>query len=240
MNKSLMTKSLFILCFMMLGVLMAVQLQAQGKGQGKGLNKKIPSAVPQTGQTLCYDEIGQEIDCTNTGQDGEYQSGVDLPEPRFAINGDGTVTDNMSGLMWQQDMNCIATHYPGYDNDVPAGDGRVTWQHALDFVTGINNGTYSECGAGYTDWRLPNIKELYSLVHYGFQGPALSNTAGTGQWTDGDPFINDPAATFWSSTTVEVGFNAAWQLGLAGGTVNAGMKSNTSYHYKVLCVRGGI
>jgi hypothetical protein len=92
--------------------------------------------------------------------------GVAWPSPRFTDNGDGTVTDNQTGFQWLKDANCIKTKYPSYNNDGKAGDGAVTWQHALDFVKGINAGTYAKCGAGHKDWRLPNIKELESLIDY--------------------------------------------------------------------------
>lgn len=124
--------------------------------------------LPKSGQTKCYDASGGEIACSNTGQDGDWQAGVLWPSPRFTDNGDGTVTDNLTGLVWLKDANCIATQYPGFDNDGTPGNGRVTWQHALDFVAGINSGTFPNCGAGHTDWRLPNINELESLVHAGY------------------------------------------------------------------------
>ena len=56
--------------------------------------------LPKTGQTKCYDTSGNEIDCAGTGQDGEIQAGVEWPEPRFADYGNGTVMDNLTGLMW--------------------------------------------------------------------------------------------------------------------------------------------
>ena len=56
--------------------------------------------LPRTGQTKCYDEAGTEIPCAGTGQDGEIQAGVAWPEPRFTDNGDGTMTDNLTGLKW--------------------------------------------------------------------------------------------------------------------------------------------
>jgi len=63
--------------------------------------------VPQTGQTQCYD--GQTPDeCPNGpfGQDGDIQAGVPFPNPRFTVNNpDGTVTDNLTGLIWLQDAN---------------------------------------------------------------------------------------------------------------------------------------
>ena len=74
--------------------------------------------LPKTGQTTCR-EAGNIIDCAGTGQDGEIQAGVEWPFPRFTDNGDGTVTDNLTGLMWLKDAGCIVN---------------VTWQGALDAV----------------------------------------------------------------------------------------------------------
>jgi Protein of unknown function (DUF1566) len=72
-----------------------------------------------------------------------------------------------------------------YDAGFPArgnvvGDGLVSWQHALDFVAGINAGTYncndtSNGGSQHTDWRLPNRNELASLVDLGQFNPAATN-----------------------------------------------------------------
>src|SRR5215510_6752431 len=98
-----------------------------------------------------------------------------------------------------------------YDAGFPArgnvvGDGQVSWQHALDFVAGINAGTYncndtSNRGSHQTDWRLPNIRELQSLVDYGTFDPTLPA---------GHPFVNVPlgvpaalAVAYWSSTTYQ-------------------------------------
>jgi len=61
--------------------------------------------LPRTGQTKCYDTYGTEISCAGTGQDGEIQAGVAWPEPRFTDNGDGTMTDTLTGLMWTKDAN---------------------------------------------------------------------------------------------------------------------------------------
>jgi len=65
-----------------------------------------PAPVPKSGQTACWDESGYPIDCVGTGQDGEYQGGVSV-DPRFTDNGDGTVTDNLTGLIWLKDANCF-------------------------------------------------------------------------------------------------------------------------------------
>ena len=59
-----------------------------------------PAPVEDTGQTGCWDAGGTPRDCTGTGEDGEHQAGVEWPTPRFTDNGDGTVTDNLTGLDW--------------------------------------------------------------------------------------------------------------------------------------------
>src|SRR4030066_1260987 len=71
--------------------------------------------LPQTGQKTCYDTNGVVILCPGTGQDGDIQAGVPWPNPRFIDHGDGTVTDNLSGLMWTKDANLSSK----------------TWQQAL-------------------------------------------------------------------------------------------------------------
>ncbi len=65
--------------------------------------------VEDTGQQTCYDPTGTTMDtvaCAGTGQDGELQRGVTWPTPGFTDNEDGTMTDNLTGLIWLQDANC--------------------------------------------------------------------------------------------------------------------------------------
>jgi len=188
-----------------------------------------PAPVPKTGQSICYDEFGTVIDCAGTGQDGEYNKGVEPPTggTRFTDNEDGTITDNLTGLMWLKDANCIATNYAGYDNDGTSGDGEVTWQHALDFVLGINGGTYSLCSAGYLNWRLPNVKELQSLIYFTQAIPALP---------PGHPFENVVTNRYWSSTSAFISTFYAWYVSISDGDVNGSNKFNP---YSVWPVRGG-
>ena len=91
--------------------------------------------VPQTGQTQCYDGPTPG-NCPNGpfGQDGDFQAGVPFPDPRFTVNNpDGTITDNLTGLMWLQDANC-----PG---------GTRTWVEALADVAELNtSGTMNSAG----------------------------------------------------------------------------------------------
>ena len=137
-----------------------------------------PSPVPKTGQTASY----------TPGDDGYFEKGIEWPNPRFTDNGDGTVTDNLTGLIWLRNANCF---------------GPRDWNQAIIDCNVLGNG---QCGltdgSGPESWRLPNKFELESLFDLQYWEPALSNSAGTGQWTHGDPFTNlITDADYWSSTT---------------------------------------
>ena len=187
-----------------------------------------PAPVPKTWQWISY----------SPSDDGDLEHGAMWPNPRFTDNGDETITDNLTGLMWLKDANCIASWYPGFDNDTIPGDGAVTWENALDFVAGINDGSYSNCNgnAPYNDWRLPNVKKLLSLIHYGFYGLAIPCTAGPCKWQEGDPFINVQSDYYWSSTTSAGSTVGAWFLSTYSGSMYSGDKIDGHY---VWPVRGG-
>lgn len=177
-----------------------------------------PARVPKTGQTTSY----------ATGDDGALERGVAWPNPRFTDNGNGTVTDNLTGLMWMKNADA--------GNDCAGADtGPETWADALASAAACNAGAGY---AGYTDWRLPNVRELHSLVHYGFLFPAVPNTAGTGQWTNGNPFTGVPSDSIghWTSSTHAGNSVLAWAVRLDVGFVSAGGKGLTIY---VWPVRGG-
>jgi len=161
-------------------------------------------SLPKTGQTKCYDTAGTEIPCTGTGQDGEIQAGVAWANPRFKDHSDGTATDNLTGLMWTENANL-------------PGEGKI-WQQALDYVAGMNEGTYPNFG--YTDWRLPNRKELYSLTDFSRYNPALPA---------GNPFTNVQANWYWSSTTgVYYTIEGACSVNMWGYGVTDGGKTSAN------------
>jgi Protein of unknown function (DUF1566) len=177
--------------------------------------------LPRTGQLTSYAQ----------GDDGDLQSGAAWPIPRFTDNGDGTVTDNLTNLMWLKDANCIETQYPYFDNDGWGPDGAVKWQNALYFVRGINFGSYPKCGAGYNDWRLPNRNELDSLIDH-------SNSDGM-PLPIGHPFINMQFAEYWTSTTAPPeGWwtSYVYIVYMYGGSFGYDWKSDDDY---VWPVRGG-
>lgn len=205
---------------------MLVALQAQVDA--------APVQLPETGQKTCWDAAGTEISCTGTGQDGDLRRGVEWPPQRFTDNGDGTVKDNLTGLIWLQDASCA--DLAGTD-----GDGKSNWTTALSAAAALASGI-----CGLTDgsaagaWRLPNRFELESLLDMEFHTPALSDAAGTAKWTtDGDAFSGipgDPLDYYWSSTTLDYDTTYAWYVYFDSGYVLGNVKSTS---YFVWPVRGG-
>lgn len=174
--------------------------------------------LPKTGQTSCYDAYGSSISCASTGEDGDTLAGVSLPSPRFTDNSDGTVTDSLTGLMWTKNAN------------LPAGT--KTWQQALDYVAGMNAGTYSNYG--YTDWRLPNIVEMRSLIFHENSNPALSASY---------PFTNvqSGASTYYhSSTTALPTTTNAWAIEVYYGHIGIASKAGARYVWPVRGGSGGV
>jgi hypothetical protein len=182
-----------------------------------------PAEVPRTGQTTCYNEAGDNITCDSTGQDGDWLAGVPWPDPRFTDRGDGTVSDNLTGLVWAKNANLLGTDDADNDTDDMAGDGKVTWQHALDYIKKLNRESY----LGYNDWRLPNVNELESLVNAELYGPALPLNY---------PFTNVQSRYYWSSTTLADYSRYAWHVDFYDGYVYLYGKT---YGYFVWPVRSG-
>jgi hypothetical protein len=161
--------------------------------------------VPKTGQTTS----------PLTGDDGYWHKGVASPTPRFTDNNNGTVTDNLTGLIWMQNANAFDTK---------------TWADALSTANGLKSG---DAGTGLTDgskagdWRLPNLRELQSLADYGNYNPALP----ADHW-----FTNVQLYYYWSSSTYAASPSNAWLVHFYNGGPSADEKSTAYY---VWCVRGG-
>jgi hypothetical protein len=216
-----------VVLLVLVGILTFGMQWADAAGKGGG---KTPPPIPlaQTGQTAVV----------AAGDDGDYQLGVAIPSPRFTDAGDAAV-DNLTGLMWLKDLNCIATNYPEIDQDELIGNGAVSWQHALDFIAGINAGTYPKCSAGHTDWRLPNIHELMSLLDYSGDGPnplfflPADNLFFNVPSPDGLPLTY-----YWSSTSLPIsnGLPHAFLVGFLSAEIHSYMRA---WSLPVLPVRGG-
>jgi hypothetical protein len=136
-----------------------IQPAAQNPTGAAESNPALSYPIVDTNQIACYDNDGA-VACPQAGQafagqDGNYQGLA----PAYQDNGDGTVTDLNTGLMWQQ-----TSDFNG-DGQVNAQD-KMSFDNALQYADSFNL-------AGYNDWRLPTIKELYSLMDF-------SGTSGTG------------------------------------------------------------
>ena len=111
------------------------------------------------------------------------------PDERYTNHGNGTVTDNATGLMWQR----CAIGQSG--NDCTGSARSFTWEEALAEAANSNH-------AGFSDWRLPNIKELHSLVARDRYDPAININA----------FPNTPSNWHWSTSPSAIDADNAWIL----------------------------
>ncbi|MBN2524764.1 MAG: DUF1566 domain-containing protein [Deltaproteobacteria bacterium] len=131
------------------------------------------------------------------------------------VTNNPVVTDSATGLLWQ---GCAG----GLSGDACAtGTATMyTWKNALAYCESLNWG-------GYTDWRLPNKKELLSIVDDSRYNPARDMTA----------FPATPSSDFWSSSSNASSENSAWYVDFDYGSVYYYSKTDT-YHAR--CVRGGL
>jgi hypothetical protein len=176
-----------------------------GQAPGCPATNGEPAGLPDTGQTTCHDEAGDLIDCasaTCAGQDGLHATGCSS-EGRFKDNGDGTVTDHCTGLMWQKDT--------GNDGNT------LNWCGALAYCENLST-------AGHDDWRLPDVRELQSIVDYGRLGPAI------------DPVFGVNSSSYWSSTSSAGASDAAWDVTFEDGNLGDSGKDDERY---VRAVRSG-
>ena len=168
-----MHKRYFILLF---GILM---LNAQAQ-------KLLPFKLPDTGQTTSY--------TTTAGEDADYV----INPLSFKDNGDGTVTDNNTGLMWQK-----------------ADGGEMTYDRAKTYADTLTLG-------GYTDWRLPTAIELFSLHVFDANNPALNTnifTKTTAEyWWSSDKQADNAANEWATNAGGGIGQHPKTETVSAGGT----------------------
>ena len=167
--------------------------------------------VEKTGQITSYSNTG--------GEDGDLKKGVAWPKPRFVDNGNGAVTDRLTKLIWLKNANAFDVR---------------TWVQALSDANTLASGSHGLTdGSKAGDWRLPNVKELQSLIDFAYYGPALSSASGTSKWTNGDAFIVVQSGAYWSSTTYSGNTTFAWVVYLSDGRVTSGTKASTDYVWPV-------
>jgi len=160
-----------------------------------------PSAetLPDTGIKKCYDNT-KEIPCPNPGQafygqDAQYL-GAQLA---YKDNGDGTVTDLNTGLMWEQ-----------------TDDGqRHTFQEAIDYCEALTLPL-----GGYSDWRVPNVGELLSLPDFGRYDPAIDTNYFPGCRTSG---------CYWSNNATLEDMDYIWVVSFVEGFPHQWDKNATDW-----------
>jgi len=167
--------------------------------------------------------------CSTFPGDGYGDGGAPLS---YTDNGDGTFTDDNTGLMWEiktddDSIHDVDDEYTWTNDNAPpyAFNGTAKTQF-LDALNGAGGFEGAEPFAGYTDWRLPTIKELQSLVAYSTYSPAVHEDFPGATATD----------VYWSSTSNANNENNAWNLSFNNGNVNNNGKNND---FHVRAVRGG-
>jgi len=156
----------------------------------------IDQRLLRTGQFRCYDSGGREMPCSGSAQDAEHLIGRPWPEPRFAVDGE-VVKDYLTGLIWTIDAN---------PNEFP-----IDWREALAATAAMNR----DAAFGRRDWRVPNRRELRSLLSHEEARPALPA---------GHPFRNIFQNWYWTSTTAAINPAFAWYVHLAGARMFYGEK----------------
>ncbi|MBI9099087.1 MAG: DUF1566 domain-containing protein, partial [Spirochaetaceae bacterium] len=187
----------------------------------------LPYSIVDTNQTTRFDNYGAVSDTTVfAGQDADYSS----LQASYTDNNDGTVSDNHTGLMWQQN--------PGE---------KMTWDEAYEDLESMNL-------AGYDDWRIPTIKELYSLIQFSGRDIAPEATSANDPFIDTDYFdfsygnldagerIIDSqymSSTKYVSTTMD-GDETVFGVNFADGRIKGyGLKmGNREKDFYVIFVRG--
>jgi hypothetical protein len=186
------------------------------------------SSVPATGQTTSY----------GPGSDGAVQAGAPLS---YTDNGDGTITDNNTGLTWEKKSDDDSIHdvHNKYTWGMTSPPYTMNGTMVTTFLDTLNDvgGGGASCFAGHCDWRIPNRNELHSIVHSETSSPAVSAAFNT---------ACAPACTvltcsctlssnYWTSTTFAIP-DLAWFVYFDYGYDGADSKTHLFF---VRAVRGG-
>jgi Protein of unknown function (DUF1566) len=175
--------------------------------------------LSDTGQSSCYGDTWDAtaipcpaVDESLYGQDAQYNGLI----PTYKDNGDGTVSDLNTGLMWQQ--NTADTD----NSSTITVDDELNWDGAKSYCAGLSLATFD-------DWHLPEFSELVSIVDYGRSGPAIH------------PVFSEVAyplySRYWTATQSVTYTSYAWQIYFGDGSDEHNGKT---LDYFVRCVREDI
>ncbi|MCM0756075.1 DUF1566 domain-containing protein [Desulfovibrio aminophilus] len=151
----------------------------------------MTTIIHNSGQTLCHDRHGRPLPCRGSGQDGEFRPGRPWPTQRFELSADGAVAlDRLTDLHWSADADPAG--FPL--SRAEAGNLVAEWR--------------AEARHGFDDWRLPNRRELLSLVSFGAATPCLPG---------GHPFRNAVSNWYWSADEAAIQPGYFWYVQFLGG-----------------------
>lgn len=181
---------------------------------------RAESLLPRSGQKGCWNTAGTKVACTGTRQDGADTAGNRI---RLLDGGNGTLTDANTRLVWEKLSR---------DGSIHERNAQYTWDQALAKIATLNT---PPCFANVCSWRLPNAKELQSIVDYDKKSPAFPKqfnkkcqpgcTVATCSCTP--PVPVGSTSGFWSSTTNRSATSQAWQVLNATGALASVAKSAT-------------
>ncbi|WP_241667430.1 DUF1566 domain-containing protein [Pseudodesulfovibrio senegalensis] len=172
--------------------------------QNTGMTQRA-GHVLETGANECYDVLGNRMDCRDSGQDAARRDSVSTDPDRFRPQGE-TVHDTLTGLHWPRRADVFT--YP------------LSWPETLNEVARLNKTNY----LGHHDWRLPNRRELRSLISHGAKNPALPES---------HPFHNVFLGWYWTSTTSAMATAYAWRVQMQGGRMFYGKKTDPGMGWPV-------
>ena len=201
----------------------ACEQKALGKVAGGGDLQKYEVAIGKCGSK--YRTTWAKLQKKASG------TGSPCDNPRFADNGDGTVTDRLTGLQWEQKTDDGTVHSKdnqyswstSADGDVTDADGTAF----SDFLASLNT---SGCFAGQCNWRLPTQAELQTIL----LGPYPCTTS---PCIDQGIFGPTVAGFYWSATTNATPLGFAWLVFFFDGFVDLDSKT---YDFYVRAVRAGL